>query len=221
MNTSGIFKRIKTLFKVARRRNPIKIEEEDGDKVVKVVDTTFRPEKEDISDRVYLVTLDGLEARPREVEKHGDDMVLEYGDKACPITSKPIEIEGNQFYFTRDGFLGTMSLNKDTLLSGDVYQPSKESYERKLSKNINFDDYGIEIDDLKKEETEEAYVVESDDMGDVAALHGSKKTLKEMNEAKRLRKLLQPSSIDKQKMIMAVASGIAVGFVLYPRVMNQ
>lgn len=186
--------------------------------------TRKTPELEDTDKRrVYLAILEGSEARDViEVEKHGDDMVLEYKDKECAITSKPLRVNGTQLYFTRDGFLGTMPLNKHTLLEGDVYHPSKDSVtidigddainrtEQEFIEELDLGDDDYEVNDSGE------LVIDKDDgyTGTVSALHGSKATLKEMNEARRLRKLLQPSGMDNQTLLLALGSGVAVGFII-------
>lgn len=186
--------------------------------------TRRTPELADKEKRnVYLAILEGGEARDvKEVNKKGDDMVLEYNDKECAITSKPLRINGTELYFTRDGFLGTMPLNKHTLLEGDVYHPSKDSVKIDLGSdavektdNEFIQELGLEDDDYEITD-DNRLVIDKDDgyTGTVSALHGSKATLKEMNEARRLRKLLQPSGMDNQTLLLALGSGAAVGFIL-------
>lgn len=221
MNLSGSIDRIKKLIRYTKRHWPLKIVKNEEGIQIKVEDTSFNPTKDEHSDRAYVVNVQGMDSTAYEAEEYPDDLLLKYDDKHTAITSKPLVIEGNRFYFTKPNFLGTMALNQDTLLSGDIYQPSKGTYRRKMSKDINFEKLDINPEKEAVEEHEDHYIVKSDDIGDVQALHGSKKTQKEMNKAKRLRKLLKPSSVDRSKLIMAVVAGISVGFVLYPRVMNQ
>lgn len=214
--------KLKDLATAIKRNNPYSIKKvEDGYKLKKS-ETSFNPTKDKFSDRVYVIKLDGQDSEVYEAKKFGDDLVLEYNDVECAITSKPILIEGNQFYFTKDGFIGTMALNKDTLLSGDVYQPSLERKTRKISKDVDFNKLGIDIENSKKvvNETENYYELENSNIGDVASLQGSKRTVKEMNKAKRLRKLLKPSGLDKKTLIMAIGTGVAIGMYLYPTVMG-
>lgn len=193
------------VFYVRRKENSLDIKE-------------YKPDTER---KVYLAIVDGEDTDVRIVRKNGDDMVLEYGDKACAITSKPVLLGNHQLYFTKNGFQGTMALNKDTLLAGDVYQPSLEKNYRKISKNIDFDRAGIDVSELKVEEEDDNYYkVEQEELGDVATLHGSKATLKEMNKAKRLRKLLKPSSMNKKRLLLAIGAGIAIGLSIAPRVLE-
>lgn len=221
MNVQKYIEKVKDLLIKARRRNPIQIQSNSSGIQITREDTTFNPKKDEHSGRTYLVTLTGMDTRVSEVKEFEDDLLLEDGDKHIAITSKPLIIEGNRFYYTKPGFQGTMALNKDTLLAGDVYQPSKSNYERKISKDINIEKLDFNPEEKASREDEEFYYIDSKNMGDVASLHGSKATLKEMNKAKRLRKLLKPSKVDKTKLIMAVIAGISVGFVLYPRVMKH
>lgn len=214
----GLKKVIQDSISYIQDLNPYVLEREDDGIKLKKIDKSFDPTRERDTGKVFLILIDGQDTTPIEVDKHGDDMVLEYEDKYCAITSKPLLIDGNQFYFSRDGFLGTMALNKDTLLAGDLYQQSLENRERKISKDIDFTKLPYDIEKLKIDETDDYYVVDNSDIGDVATLHGSKKTLKEVNKAKRLRKLLQPSKMDKKQILMAIGSGIAVGLYLYPHI---
>lgn len=218
MDNKELKKKIRRAVKTARRRNPIEIKRSENGIQLKKVDTSFNPKKEDHSGRVYLCIVDGMDTTVKEVEKSGDDMVLQYEDKYCAITSKPLLIEGNQLYFTKHGFVGTMALNKDTLLGGDVFQETNEDIERRISKDIDLKQIPFDVQAKAHNEDEEYYYVMNSEVGDVASLHGSKKTLKDVNKAKRLRKLLQPSSMDKKQLLMALGSGIAVGFYLYPQI---
>lgn len=74
----------------------------------------------------WLINVDGTELKPINVDKNGDMQKLQYkddnGKKTCAITSKPMFLKGRELYFTRDGFKGTMAINKDTLLDTDVYK---------------------------------------------------------------------------------------------------
>lgn len=203
-------------LKQLKRSIPYEPYRADGYIGLKRKERGFDPEKPAQTGRTFLVTVDGKDTITREVTKKGDDLVLEYDDKVCAITSKPLLIEGNHFYFTRDGFLGTMALNDDTLLAGDVYKPSKEQINRKLPKSIDYDDYGIDLSEYDVTEYDDYYEVSVDSMGDVIALAGSKKTLKEMNKAKRLRKLLEPSGIDRTKALGLIGIGIVIGIYAYP-----
>lgn len=193
------------VFYIRRKDNELDIQE-------------FKPDTEG---KVYLAIVDGQDTEVKKVRKHGDDLVLEYEDKACALTSKPLLIGNHQLYFTKNGFQGTMAINKDTLLSGDVYQPSLEEHTRKISKDVDFERAGINLTDIEVvEETDSYYKIENDELGDIATLHGSKKTLKEMNKAKRLRKLLQPSKMNKKRLLLAVGAGIGIGIMLAPRIME-
>lgn len=140
------------------------------------------------SNTVNLMILEGASGRHHKVDKYADDKKLEYtedgNDQECKISSKPIIIDGEEWYFTRDGFKGTMALNEDTLLSADVYQPSEE---------------GEEDDGWS---------------GDIEQLKGSKATLKESNRAIRLRKLLKPQGMDKQTLLLTLGSGAFLGFII-------
>lgn len=137
-----------------------------------------------------LMILEGASARIYEVDKFGDDKKLEYEEdgssQECKITSKPIIVDDEEWYFTRDGFKGTMALNDDTLLSADVYQPSEKGSED--------DDDGWS--------------------GDIEELKGSKATLKESNRGIRMRKLLKPEGMDKQTLLLAMGTGAFVGFMI-------
>lgn len=192
---------------------PIKSYIKDGALVLQKKDQKTLEELAE-EDHVMLVVLDGDTQEVKKAKKDADDLVLRYEDKHCAITSKPIVTDGIQWYFTKPNFLGTMAINKDTLLSGDLYNPSTSTYERRLSKD-RFDEaelkrYGIEEEDYTEENGE--YVIKQEVVGEVETLHGSKATLKSMNEAKRLRKLLQPSSKDWKTLVMYV--GLGAGLML-------
>ena len=207
--------------KKARRRNPIKIERNQSGVIINLEETSFDPTKEEHSNRVYLVTVDGQSTRVKEVEKDGDDMILSYSDKHCCITSKPLLIEDNQFYFTKDGFVGTMALNEDTLLDADVYDPSEDIYERYIPvTDVEWEkNDDIDLTEISTVERggKDFYKIETEEEGDIAMLNGSKKTLAEVHKAKILRKLLKPSTADRTKLLMALGSGVAGGYMLYPR----
>lgn len=148
----------------------------------------FRP-------NTLLIVIDGTDGRPIWADKDADDRRLIYEEdgkaQECKILSKPFEIGDTDIYFTRDGFKGTMALNKDTLLDADVY----------TQKN------SVDIDKLEGSEDDGYY-------GEIESLVGSKATLKSSNEALRERKLLTPQSISKGKLLMTLGSGTAVGLVL-------
>lgn len=218
MDAQNIKKKVKRTVKTIKRKNPFSIEKQDNGIKLNIENTSFDPTKDGERGRVFLIIVDGQDSTVKEVEKHGDDMVLEYEDKYCAITSKPLLIEGNQFYFTKNGFLGTMALNQDTLLGGDIFQQQSEAVTRKISKEVDLSKIPFNVKAKAFKEDDDYYYVKNKDMGDVASLHGSKKTLKDVNKAKRLRKLLQPSKMDKKKLLMAIGSGVAIGFYLYPRV---
>lgn len=91
------------------------------------------------TNKKWLIRVDGSDLKPIQVKKDGDMRKLEYDDKTCAITSKPLYLNGREIYFTRDGFKGTMAINKDTLLDTDVY---------KLKDN-NDNGYNGDIDSLK------------------------------------------------------------------------
>lgn len=216
MASLSLRKRSKKVLKYLKRAIPYKIEKEEDGYKLKATESSFNPSTHD--GRVYLIVMDGQDSRPIEVTKHGDDRVLEYEDKICAITSKPLLIDQNQFYFTRDNYLGTIALNKETLLGADVWQKAGKGVKRKISKDVNFERIPFNIDEKKVDEDEDYYYVRYEDVGDIASLSGSKKTLKDMNKAKRVRKLLKPAKVDKKKLLMAVGSGIALGFYLYPQI---
>lgn len=218
MDTENIKKKFKHSIRYVKRRNPFKIQRTESGIELTKEDTSFNPKKDGHDSRVFLTIVDGMDSTVKEVTKHGDDMVLEYEDKYCAITSKPLLIEGNQIYLTKNGFIGTMALNRDTLLGGDVFQQSTDAVERKISKDVNLELIPHDIEEISHKEDNEYFYVKNSEIGDVASLHGSKKTLKDVNKAKRLRKLLQPSSMDRKKLLMAIGSGVAIGFYLYPRV---
>lgn len=215
---SNLSKKTKKTLKEIYQKIPIEPYAENGYLGVKNKSTKFNPTKPDIKDKIFLVKLDGNDTSVIEVNKKGDDLMLEWDDKVCAITSKPLVVGGNHFYFTRDGFLGTMALNKDTLLAGDVFKPSKEQIKRKLPKDIDYEDHGINLKEYDFKEHEDHYEVSVDSMGDVIALAGSKKTLKEMNKAKRIRKLLEPSGIDRTKALGLIGIGVVIGIYAYPNV---
>lgn len=218
MERSELKKKVRNSFRYIKRRNPFSIERTDDGIKLKKEETRFNPKKDSHEGRVFLAIVDGMDTTVKEVQKHGDDMVLEYEDKYCAITSKPMLIEGNQLYLTKNGFLGTMALNKDTLLGGDVFQQTSDNIERKISKDINFNMIPFDIEEEAHKQDEDYFYVKNENVGDVASLHGSKKTLKDVNKAKRLRKLLKPTSIDRKKLLMAIGSGVALGFYLYPQI---
>jgi len=221
MGRTNALSRLKDLFVAVKRRNPYKISRTEAGIGIVKGDSSFNPTNEDHKGRTFIAVIHGTDSTVFEAEERADDMILEYDGKHCAITSKPLMIEGNRLYFTKNGFVGTMAYNKDTLLSGDLYQPSKGSRKRTISKDINLDEYDLDINSKGLKETDDGYEIKADALGDVEALQGSKATLKEMNKAQRLRKLLKPSKVDRQKIILAVVAGIGVGFVLYPRVMGQ
>lgn len=148
----------------------------------------FRPD-------TLLIVIDGTDGRPIWADKDSDDrrLIFEEDGKAqeCKILSKPFEIGDTDIYFTRDGFKGTMALNKDTLLDADVYTQNETLDAENLDKN---DDDGY--------------------YGEIESLVGSKATLKSSNEALRERKLLTPQSMSTTKTLMILGSGTAVGLVL-------
>lgn len=135
-----------------------------------------------------LIVVDGSNGRVIRAEKDGDDQALTYEENGkpmeCKITSKPLNVEETEMYFTKDGYLGTMALNKDTLLDADIY------------------DEADEIDG------EAGYT------GDIESLVGSKATLRKSNEAKRLRQLLTPQKMDRQKLLLTLGAGAGIGFVV-------
>lgn len=222
----NIKERISWLVATLKKKQPYTIESESDGIKLKKLETRYNPTNEDHSDRTFLITIDGLQGYPREVKKYGDDLCLEYEDKQCAITSYPIVIDGSEFYFTKDGFTGTMAINEDTLLEGDVYDPSKREHTRyipvkkfkELKDKEKFEDMDIFDAETVMHNGEKCYKIESEGLGDITALHGSKKTLKEMNDAKRMRKLLQPAKLDKQRLLMAIASGVAIGYMVYPQI---
>lgn len=148
----------------------------------------FRPD-------TLLLVIDGTDARPIWTDKDADDRRLLYEEdgkaQECKILSKPLEIGNTDIYFTRDGFKGTMALNKDTLLDADVYTNKKAVEDGKLEKDGDDGYYG-----------------------EIESLVGSKATLKSSNEALRERKLLTPQSMSTTKTLMILGSGTAVGLVL-------
>jgi len=143
--------------------------------------------RKDLEPKTYLITIEGNTWRKEKVTQEPDDnCIIVEGDKECAKTSEPvIDQNGDHYYFTRDGFKGTMALNEDTLLAGDQYKPSKGNTEE---------------DDGYK--------------GEIESLIGSKKTLKTMNESKRARKLLQPQSVDRTEMLTYIGLGVGAGFMI-------
>lgn len=218
MERENVIRKIKRTLRAVKRKNPFSIEKQEDGIKLNIQDTSFDPRDDREKGRVFLVIVDGMDTTIKEVDKHGDDMVLEYEDKYCAITSKPLLVGETQMYFTKDGFLGTMALNRDTLLGGDVFQQQSEDVIRKISKDVDTDKIPIDIGSVAVKEDDDYYYVKNDDMGDVTALYGSKKTLKDVNKAKRLRKLLKPSKMDKKQLLMAIGTGVALGFYLYPRI---
>ena len=215
-------KKVKALAIAVKRRNPYALKSVDKGIALQHQDSSFDPTRQDHTNRTYLITVEGQDTRVEEVNNHADDMALVTEDKHVAKTSKPLIIEGNHFYFTKDGFVGTMALNEDTLIGGDVYDPTKETYERKVPvEAINEGDYpDIDFEDKETEEINgiSYYVINRDDEGDIALLHGSKKTTAEMNKAKRMRALLEPQSLDKSKLLMTLGSGVALGYMVYPQI---
>lgn len=216
------FNRVKAIAIALKRRNPYEIKSVEKGVALQHQDSSFDPKRDDHSNRRYLVTVQGQDTRVEEVNDDADDMALTTEDKHIAKTSKPLVIEGNHFYFTKDGFLGTMALNEDTLIGGDVYDPTKESYQRQVPvEAINEADYpDIDFKDKEIEEIngKDYYIIEAGDEGDISLLHGSKKTVAEMNKAKRMRKLLEPQSLDKSKLLMTLGSGVAIGYMVYPQI---
>ena len=145
-----------------------------------------------LDDRVhdtYLIRVDGSELKPIKVEKNGDMRKLTYKDdsssKTCAITSKPLYLNGREFYFTRHGYKGTMAINKDTLLDTDAYRLKDGSEER---------DNGFD--------------------GDIEELKGSKEVLHEMNKGTRLKKLLQKQDIPVSRMLAYIGAGAGIGLFI-------
>lgn len=138
-------------------------------------------------DHVYIVEVTGQDTQVYEATEKSDDMTLEYEKDneqvECAITSLPMLIGRNHFYYTRDGFKGTMALNEDTLLSSDKYIPNKDG---------------------------------GDDghNGEISSLEGSKRTLRQQNEAKRMRKLLEPQSLDTSTIMLYLGAGAFIGVIL-------
>lgn len=83
----------------------------------------FRPD-------TLLIVIDGSEGRPVWADKDSDDQRLLFEEdgmaQECKITSKGLKIGSTNVYFTRDGFKGTMAVNKETLLDADVYKPEAD-----------------------------------------------------------------------------------------------
>lgn len=214
-------RKAKKLVRTLRRKNPVAVETKGGQLVVKKHETSFNPTNDEQEDRTYLITVDGQDTRVREVKEDSEDMAIEYEDQQMAITSKPLLIDGSRFYFTKDGFLGTMALNRDTMLDSDVYIPTKDKYTRYVPvEDVSWDEYeDIDLEDAEKveREGEEYYKIETTKSGDVGDLIGSKKTIKTMNEAKRLRKLLKTNNTDRQKLLMTLAAGAGAGYMLYPQ----
>lgn len=152
----------------------------------------FRPD-------TMLIVVDGTDGRVIWADKEADDRRLLYEEdgnaQECKITSKPLEIGSTDVYFTRDGFKGTMALNKDTLLDADVYSKPEEL---------------IEANELKNND--------ENWKGEIESLVGSKATLKSSNEALRERKLLTPQKMSKGQLLMTLGSGTALGLIIATQV---
>lgn len=205
----------KRIIQSIKDAKPFEIEKVDGGVAITPPDqkTIDDLKKED---HIMLVVIDGDDIEVKKAKKEADDLALTYEDKQCAITSKPLVTDGLQWYFTRPGFLGTMAINKDTLLQGDLYNPSAGTYKRKLdAERFSEEDLkraGYVEDDWRLDDSEDHYVINEDAVGHVESLHGSKATLNEMNKAKRLRKLLQPSSKDMKTILTYVGLGAGIGY---------
>lgn len=197
-------KKIKKFISIIREKNPIE---------VRISNPKFDLEEE--NDKTFLALVDGQDTVTKEVNREPDDLTLEYEGKECVIASKPLNIHGNRLYFSKHGLQTTVPLNKATMIGADVYIPSKENIEFTLPDNVALDD--LEIDSSKfNKKNEDTYQlpISSEETGQVGSVRGSKQTLKEQNKAKRSRKLLKPSGLDTQTLLLAVGSGVAVGFMI-------
>lgn len=229
MNVSRYRRKVRRWYEYLKRRNPFKLERTEDGIRIRIEEYEYDPRDTGL---VYIAVIDGQDADTYKAVKFGDDRALEYdsGSKQAIITSKPILIGDSQLYFTRPGYLGTIPINKETLLKGDVFKPSNESKMREIPKdlvdddenNVELEKLGITKEELQNkdittnEKGEDVYLVEQDVMGDVVALHGSKQTLKTMNEAKRMRKLLE-TSIPRKKILTYVGLGIGIGWIAYSK----
>lgn len=218
---------VRKAFILAKRYNPLALKKtEEG---ITVTWESYEYNPSEPHENVWLLVIDGETIdEVHKVDKDGDDMILSYdsGDKHCAITSKPVDMNGSQLYFTKHGWKTTMSINRDTLLSGDIYNPSSSrTATRKIRKSVvENDEYDLGIDpeddDVSLDDGGKYYIVESELIGDVESLHGSKATLMEANDAKRLRKLLQITKTKKTQILMYIAMGFGAGIMAYPYVMQ-
>lgn len=205
-NLSSIIEQISKIRGVLTSKIPYKLEK---------VDTGYKPDVKD--DKIFLVYIDGATTEVEQVEKDGDSMTLTDGDKHIALTSNPLVINGTQLYFTKNGFKGTMALNRDTLLAGDVYNPSKSTVKLKKPDNLDIEQVdGLTEDSIIEENGKEfIQLKKGEDMGgDIISLEGSKRTLKRQNEAERLRKILTPQGLDRQTLLMSLGAGASIGFII-------
>lgn len=167
------------------------------------VEEQDRPEVMD--DEVMLIVVDGADARVIWPEKESDDRRLMYKedgeDMECKITSKPIIVDDTHLYFTRDGFKGTMALNKHTLLDSDAYSKIEDIQAISMT-----DEQGESL--ITEEDSTEDWI------GQIESLAGSKATLETSNRALRERALLKPQKMSKTQLLLAVGTGVGVGLII-------
>lgn len=208
MDVSSTAKNVKQKLQKLYRRIPLKVEYRNP-----------QLDLEEDKNEVIVITIQGATTEVHRGQKKAEDMLIEYGgDKQMGITSRPLVIGGNEIYFTRNGYYGTQAINKDTLLAGDIYKPSKEKKTFELPVDqVDIEDLDVDDEDYEiiEDEGQEFYKIQGNyEIGSVESLMGSKVTLKKMNKGQRIRKLLEPSKLDKQRLILAIGAGVGAGYYL-------
>jgi len=213
-------RQVKTYIRQLWKRQPIKIERTEEGLVFTTETYEYDPNDEE---RVLLVEVDGKDTSTHEAYKVADGMALEYetGVKLCAITSEPLLVGGTQMYFTKPGYLGTIALNEETLLAGDVFNPSGGTTKREIpseaiddhKERINWDMTNVDrVEDLETNE-DGNYLVPTEEIGDVVTLYGSKESLKTLTRGKLLNKLLKLKDVSWRQKLVFMGLGAGAGYI--------
>lgn len=210
MKASKYLEKLRDIVTGIKRKLPFKVEYKNP-----------QLDLEEEENNILVVSIDGSTSEIYRGKKKSEDRLIEYdGNKQMAICSQPLIVGGNQLYFTRAGYYGSQAINKDTLLSGDIYKPSTEKRIFELPKNETdieqFDDIAEEDYEVTQDDSgNEVYKIEGNyEIGSVESLMGSKVTLKKMNKGQRIRKLLEPSKMDRQRLILSLCAGAGIGYYL-------